>query len=292
MDQDVFYKNNNLPSIWRGILFLLITVAIISCNGNRTDANQAWIDSDSIASAKQDSLEALLDSTMPRGADELFNDFFFNFAGNRRLQAQRMTIENQDSWTYNSFFMEQGFYTPIFDNPEQVYLQNDTTITKAVVEKIFLNLNTIKQYTFHKLKGYWMLTEVTSEKMADSPNGDFLQFYYKFANDQKFQLASLGNPVKFIGPDPDNDFESLEGEILPETWPAFCPNLPKDILFNIVYNDVNGAKPDNKLFIINGIANGLEIRLTFSKENTSTTAAKAKAKAKANAKWKLVKFEQ
>lgn len=278
-------NNQNIPSIWRGILLLLITIAIVSCNGNRTDANQAWIDSDSIVSAKQDSLEALLDSTMPRGADELFNDFFFNFAGSSRLQSQRMTID-KEHWTYNSFIMEQGYYTPIFDNPEQVYLQNDTNISKAVVEKIFLKLNYIKKYTFHKLKGYWMLTDVTNEKMSESPNGDFLQFYYKFANDQKFQISSLGNPVIFIGPDPDNDFDTIEGEILPETWPAFCPNLPKDILFNIVYNDENGILPNSKLFIINGIANGLEIRLTFNKERPSK---KSKSK---EWKWKLVQLEQ
>ena len=60
-------------------IVILAIASFFSCGGNRTDANQRWIDSDSIATATLDSLEALLDSTMPHGADELFNDFFFNF---------------------------------------------------------------------------------------------------------------------------------------------------------------------------------------------------------------------
>lgn len=259
------------------LIMVVITITIISCNGSRTDSNQQWIDSDSIARAKMDSLEALLDSTMPRGADELFNDFFFNFASNKRLQKERMTLDNS-RWTYNTFFMEQGFYTPIFDNEYQLVLQNDTNVTKAIVEKIFLKLNSIKQYTFHQIKGYWMLTDIDTMKISESPNGDFLHFYYKFANDSKFQIQSLNDPVKFIGPDPDNDFDNLEGEIQPETWSAFCPNLPKDYLYNIIYDDKNGSDSNKKIFVINGIANGLEIRLSFERDIKKH--------------WKLTKFEQ
>ena len=264
----------------RFVSFLLLIVAttlLVSCGGYRTDANQDWIDSDSIATIQKDSLEALLDSTMPRGADELFNDFFFNFAGNKRLQKQRILIDDSKHWSYNTFFMEQGYYTPIFDDVLQMDLQNDTTVTKAIVEKIFLKFNSIKQYTFHKLKGYWMLTSVDTMKVEQSPNGDFLKFYFRFANDQKFQMASLTEHVKFVGPDPDDDFDTLEGEILPETWPAFCPNLPKDIIYNIIYDDKNGKGINSKIFVINGIANGLEIRMYFSKIGKD---------------WKLTKFEQ
>jgi hypothetical protein len=37
-----------------------------------------------------DSMEALIeDEPMPKAADELFDDFIFNFAANRRLQSER-----------------------------------------------------------------------------------------------------------------------------------------------------------------------------------------------------------
>lgn len=37
-----------------------------------------------------DSTEALIEETpMPKAADELFDDFIFNFAGNRKLQKER-----------------------------------------------------------------------------------------------------------------------------------------------------------------------------------------------------------
>ena len=77
----------------------------------------------------EDSLETIIsEEPMPKAADELFDDFFFNFAANRRLQRERidfplavnsygkMTSVTQRRWRTEHFFMHQGYYTLVFNN--------------------------------------------------------------------------------------------------------------------------------------------------------------------------------
>ncbi|MBQ0063782.1 MAG: DUF4348 domain-containing protein [Prevotella sp.] len=247
-------------------------VAFASCEGNKTTSNQQWIDSDSIATV--DSLEKEAEN-MPRGIDVLFDDFFFNFAGNSRFQEKRILPKLQKGWKYDSFFMEQGYYTLIFSSAEEMELTKDTTVNKAILKRIDLKKRYSKDYIFRRLNGNWYLTAVEHHRVEDSPNSSFLYFYYRFANDPKFQMMCLHNPLIFIGPDPDDDFASIEGEILPETWPAFCPSLlPKREMYNIVYGDETNTDTNTTYFIIRGIANGMEIRMTFGKENGVWTLQK------------------
>ena len=67
-----------------------------------------------------------------------------------------------------------------------------------------------------------------------------------------------------MGPDPDDDFSMMEGEISPDTWEAFAPNLPKKMIYNIVYGKPH-SEGNTKVFVLRGIANGLEMELTFKR---------------------------
>ncbi len=218
--------------------------------------------------------ELISEEVMPYSADELFDDFIFNFAANSKLQKERIlfplkiidgeTTSQIDSseWKMDYFFMEQGFYTPLFDDTQQLEIVKDTSVSKVVIEKIFLAKQNMKRYVFSRLNGKWMLVEIEENAPYEKNNASFLVFYRDFSNDPDFQTKSLNDPIIFTGPDPDDDFSTMTGEIAPETWPAFSPELPQDILFNISY----GQKYDEvtkKIFVIRGIANGLEIELTF-----------------------------
>ena len=52
--------------------------------------------------------------------------------------------------------------------------------------------------------------------------------------DSVFQVQSLNSTVQFVGPDPDDDFQMMEGVITPDTWEAFAPQLPSKILYNLL----------------------------------------------------------
>ena len=225
-----------------------------------------------------DSTEKLIEETpMPKAADELFDDFLFNFAASRKLQMERihfpLAVYRNDKlkkhiakrhWKMEHFFMRQDYYTLIFDNHKQMNLMKDTTIDHVVIEKVFYSRKVVQQFLFNRIKGQWMMTSINYKPMYQNMNSSFLKFYGSFATDTAFQSRHLHNPVKFTGPDPDDDFSTMTGEIEPETWPAFAPQLPHGMIYNIIYGQ-KYTESSQKIFVIRGIANGMETRLTFKR---------------------------
>lgn len=225
-----------------------------------------------------DSTEKLIEETpMPKAADELFDDFVFNFAANRKLQMKRvhfpLPVYHNDklvksigkrAWKMEHFFMHQDYYTLIFDNQKQMNLVKDTAIDHVVIEKVFYAKKKVQQFLFNRINGEWMMTSINYKPMYSNMNASFLKFYGRFATDSAFQAEHLHNPVKFVGPDPDDDFSTMSGDIEPETWPAFAPQLPHGMIYNIIYGQ-KYAESNQKIFVIRGIANGMETILTFKR---------------------------
>ena len=230
-----------------------------------------------VDTAAVDTMDQLIsEQQMPKAADELFDDFIFNFAANRKLQMNRIKFPlkvvdgdevsyiKKGQWKMEHFFMDQGYYTLIFDNMKQMNLVKDTSINNVVVEKVYLAEEKVKKYMFERLGGRWMLTSVQTNAMIQNTNASFLAFYQRFASDPDFQLESLNNPVMFTGPDPDDDFSTMTGEIAPETWSAFAPELPSGFIYNIMYGQ-KYTEGNQKIFVMRGIAYGMEMELTFKK---------------------------
>ena len=274
---------------WYGIMkkrFMIVVVACLFVMGwttGCTDKKPVAVDTavvDSIVvvdTASVDTIDQLIsEQPMPKAADELFDDFIFNFAANRKLQLGRIkfplkvvdgddvTFVKKAQWHMEHFFMDQGYYTLIFDNMKQMDLVKDTSINNVVVEKVYLIEEKVEKYLFKRINGRWMLTSIRSNDMFQNTNASFLAFYQRFATDPEFQLQSLNNPVEFTGPDPYDDFSTMTGEIAPETWPAFAPELPSGFIYNIMYGQ-KYAEGNQKIFVMRGIANGMEMQLTFKR---------------------------
>lgn len=255
---------------------------MLSCTGNkgqRTDiqADSLAVAADSVDTVAVDTLEQLIiDTPMPKAADELFDDFLFNFAANKRLQRERVVFplnvhkKNKDEqiakerWKMEHFFMRQGYYTLMFNDDQQMRLMKDTSVNRAIVERIQLRKNEVTDYVFRRIRGAWMLLEIRKTTIEDNVNASFLEFYRHFVTDSAFQVKSLNRTVDFVGPDPDDDFSMMEGVITADTWEAFAPKLPSKTIYNIVYGDPQ-EEGDEKIFIMRGIANGLELELRFKK---------------------------
>lgn len=218
------------------------------------------------------------DDPLPVTVDELFDDFIFNFASNRQLQLERIafpllvnsgthldTLQRAD-WQMEHFFMNDGEYTLMFDSQEQTELMKDTALNNAIVEKIFLENEFIRQYIFIRNEGKWMLNEIRNQTLPRNPNASFIDFYHRFVTDSVFQRESLSEEIAFVGPDPDDDFSQMEGVITPDFWDAFAPELPQRMLFNVVYGRQDSTA-NEKIFVLRGISNGQELELTFRREN-------------------------
>ena len=278
-------------NVWAAVM----AFALLSCwSAGCTDKKPERSDSTSVDSAKEDTLQVdtldklITETPMPKAADELFDDFIFNFAANRKLQLKRIEFPlpvdkfgklshlTKKNWRMEHFFMNQCYYTLIFDSRRQMSLAKDTTIDKVTIEKINLKRKTVKQYFFYRKMGQWKLCGIRYKGTYESNNASFLKFYDRFAVDTAFQNRSINDPVEFTGPDPDDDFSTMTGTIEPWQWPSFAPELPHGLIYNILYGQT--YKESNlKIFVLRGISNGFETQLTFRKRG---------------GKWKLIKLVQ
>lgn len=263
-------------------VFLVAVLLFSACQGQKSGSNEETTadtiqKADTTASTLEEEV-ASEQTPMPKAADELFDDFIFNFAANRKLQSSRIkfplkiqrgeevSYTKKGQWQMEYFFMKQDSYTLLFNSEKEMeYVKEATDINHAIVEKIYLEGKTVKQYVFDRVNGLWMLQEVIHLPLSESSNASFLEFYAHFASDPDYQQKHLMESVKFVGPDPDDDFAQMEGVITPDTWEAFAPELPSGMIFNIVYGEPQ-KETGRKIFVLRGIANGLELELTFKHE--------------------------
>ena len=262
-------------------VFLAFVLITFSCTGNKANQTEE-VPADSVADSTDttdiDTLEMLITETpMPRAADAMFDDFLFNFLANKKLQKERVVfplrvtegntitkIEKND-WQMEHLFMRQGYYTLLFNDDKQMQLMKDTAVSEAVVEKIMLAKNQVRNYFFQRVKGAWLLREIKVTPMQSDANASFLSFYKRFVTDTAFQVKSISETVDFVGPDPDDDFNMMEGVITPDTWEAFAPTLPQKTIYNIIYGKPQ-EEGKQKIYLLRGVANGLEMELRFKIE--------------------------
>ena len=258
-----------------------IMLLMFSCTGKKASPTEE-MPMDSVADSSEvvaatDTMELLITETpMPRAADAMFDDFIFNFVANKKLQKERIVFPlrtteggktkttEKTQWKMERLFMRQGYYTLLFSDEEQMSLMKDTGVSQAIVEKIQLKKNRVVNYRFFRVKGAWMMTSINVTPISENANASFLNFYQKFVTDSVFQLESINETVQFVGPDPDDDFAQMEGVITPDTWEAFAPTLPVKVLYNIVYGKPKAANKE-MIFLMKGVANGLEMELRFKK---------------------------
>lgn len=257
----------------------MISFSSVGCSDKKPSgiADSDSVDSASVLTAVDTMDQIIAEAPMPKAADELFDDFFFNFAANRKLQMNRIvfplpvttggdtTFVQKRRWRMDHFFMHQDFYTLIFDNRRQMDVVKDTTIGHVVVERINLPRHSVRRYVFNRVRGLWMMTSVENASLGNSKNASFLTFYQKFVADTAFQVRSINDPLDFTGPNPDDDFSTMSGILAPEQWLSFAPELPDNVIYNILYGQ-KYSESNQKIFVIRGIANGLETELTFRRK--------------------------
>ncbi len=266
-------ENVSMKRYW--VAFFCLTL-LVACGGNKTNTTEEDIPADTTMSAA-DSIAAdeaandpLANLPLPKAADELFDDFLYNFAASRKLQMERVMFPlkkvngnkvekiDRDHWRMERYFMRQQYYTLLFDSEKHMEVVKDTSVNHAVVEMIYFNTGAVVQHIFDRLRGAWMLTSVNTIPISGSNNASFLEFYSRFSTEKEFQEESLSETIQFEGPDPDDDFARMEGVITPDTWEAFAPELPQKMIYNIIYGQPR-PEGNRKVFVLRGSANGMKL---------------------------------
>ena len=247
-----------------------------------------------------DSIEAMADSLLieeveeepviPVAADESFADFLYNFALDERLQLRRILfplpyyMDNQkdsilkEDWVHDPLFSQQEYYTMLYDDLDDAELEKDTASTSVRIEWIDLKQKKMKRYYFERLYGWWKLEAIDDATMSKEETGqeDFYEFYERFANDSLFQAERVVDPLPFVAPDPEDEFQILETTIQKEQWFTFQPKLPNEYLTNVNYGQRLNQNSRTRIIELRGFGNGFSNTLYFRCRN---------------GEWRLTRFE-
>ena len=277
------------------IIGICLLGCLTSCGGGKknTDAHEEqmeWADS---IEAMADSLlveEVEEEPVIPAAADESFADFLYNFALDERLQLRRILfplpyyMDNQkdsilkEDWVHDPLFSQQEFYTMLYDNLDDAELEKDTASTSVRIEWIDLKQKKMKRYYFERLYGWWKLEAIDDATMPKEETGqeDFYEFYERFANDSLFQAERVADPLPFVAPDPEDEFQILETTIQKEQWFTFQPKLPNEYLTNVNYGQRLNQNSRTRIIELRGFGNGFSNTLYFRCRN---------------GEWRLTRFE-
>lgn len=235
--------------------------------------------------------EELAAAPLPVTVDELFDDFVFLFDQSNRIQRQRIlfplviteadgethTMTRKD-WEHRSLFLGQDFCTVLWSSRHQMAMAEDSTISQASVEQIYLHSRQIETYRFERdsMTGQWMLVAQYEEPFEQCDLQDFLDFYRQFATDSIYQRSHLKNPLRFTMTDENLEDGTIAGTIDADQWFEFAPDIPQDVITNIRYGQSYRAH-NHILMQLRGINNGLQNIFSFSRDD--------------NGRWRLTAFE-
>ena len=274
------------------LLGFLLLAFLISCGNKKAKMDPFATIAEMVDSAgyKADTLQEaeVKEEPKPMVADELFDDFIFNYASDDALQRQRTVFPlpyydrdtplkiEADFWKHDYLFTKENCYTLLFDKEEDMDMVGDTTLTSVQVEWIFLKTRMVKRYYFERKRGMWMLEAINLREMEKGENEDFVEFYTRFVSVSVYQSKLISHPLQFITIDPDDEFSILETTLDVDQWYAFRPVMPTDRLSNINYGQKNEDLSDTKILKVNGIGNGYSNIFYFRKRGKG---------------WELYKYE-
>lgn len=276
------------------VIAICLLGGMLSCVGGKknADTQEDALPIDTIAFVV-DTLaleEVEEEPVVPASADESFADFLYNFALDEKLQRRRIlfplpyyTDNRKDSilkenWKHDPLFSQQEFYTMLYDHLDDAELEKDTASTSVRIEWIDLKERKLKRYYFERLYGWWKLEAIDDASMPKEETGqeDFYEFYERFANDSLFQAERVADPLPFVAPDPEDEFQILETTIEKEQWFAFQPKLPGEFLTNVNYGQRLDRNSRTRIIELRGFGNGFCNTLYFRCRN---------------GEWKLTRFE-
>lgn len=271
--------------MWGAIGMAVLTAA---CTGKKTGQTAAMDDSDSLK-VEKDSLILSGEKeykAVYSHADNLFDDFLYAFTTDKNFQKQRIVFpvtvtENGKKgmlqaadWNPARYFPKTSTYIVLYDNTRHYKVEKDTSLTAAALQWVYLKKKQVMTFNFRKQNRCWTLHDIDIRPFLKDRNGDFLNFYARFATDSVYQGRSVKEPLTFLTHETSSN-SAIEGVLAVEQWFAFKPYLPHPDFANVLYGQQNKDR-QWKVMVIKGTGTSSRCVLTFHK---------------AKRKWMLVKYE-
>ena len=263
----------NRIHICLGVLFCLI--AMPSCMNSQSGEKEAK-DSLPVRQVRESILitdeQLEKENSYDERGDELFDDFLYAFLQDGRFRSTRISSEIIDgvmdeSELDSAFnFMNGEYTTSIYNNDEQdKYLNEDTALTVASVERIDLMQKSITTFAFARsAQGIWTLQTIQNSVFSQSDLADFLNFYSDFTNNATYREKCTSNRIRISMMDPDDDSQTMDGFINRDQWNAIGNVIPEGVISNIRYGQ-NYLGTRKILLEKTSLGNGMSETFIFTK---------------------------
>ena len=249
---------------------------LLSCGGGHesSEGEDAALDS---AEAFVDTLILVHDAPLPESVDELFGDFFFNFATNPRFAITRLRLPlrsrsnpeeefiSREQWDEQQPMAVPEFVSVIYEREQDMEVQNDTSLSHVQVWRIYLRESREECYYFCKVEGRWILQDYDLVDWNETPMGDFLGYLAEMSADTLLYADYVRFPLRWVMVSDDGE-ETIEEELWAEDWEELREEVPlsEGLLVCIDYGQP--ALSDNrKILSMEGLSNGLYIKFKFDK---------------------------
>lgn len=265
--------------IWAICSFIFLTIA---CTTNRSQGDEEGQNQeDSVTAVVSDTLTMEeVEEALPARADELFDDFLFNYSQDSLAQMRRTAFPlpyyrdgeketiARTAWKQDPLFSNMEFYSVLYDRASDMEIEKDTSLTRVQMEYLYLDKKEAKRYHFlRNPKGFWILYKIVEEPLtAEKDPVHFLEFYEKFATDSIFQREHVSPQLNFITFDPDDEFKTVDFGITVDQWFAYRPKLPVHTLTQVNYGQ-NALGQEKKIVNFRGSSNGFNNTLVFERKN-------------------------
>ena len=191
----------------------IVLVFLVSCGNKKPKMDPFTTITEMVDSAshKADTLQQVevQEEPQPLEADELFDDFIFNYASDDALQRKRTVFPlpyyNRDTpikieerfWKHDYLFTKQNYYTLLFDNENDMDMVGDTTLKSVQVEWIYLKTRMVKKYYFERKEGMWMLEAINLRHIEEGEGENFVDFYTRFVTDSVYHSKHITSGTLF-----------------------------------------------------------------------------------------------
>lgn len=258
---------------------LAVLILTLSCGGQYKDASGEISDADTLCvdsaayiDAEEDTLELFDKEVLPESADELFSDFFYNYASDedfRKIRTRRNGgYESGDSAVSEIRDLAvRDFYSVIYEREEEMTFQKDTSLSEVVVERINLGTGVVESFSFCRFDGKWLMRNVSVESIEDTPNSGFLSFYMAYSSDSVERMKCVADPLKLVLSTDDDDEADEEMELSLDEWGELSGDMPFPAgeIININYGQTCISN-NYKILLVEGFSNGLYLKYKFMRK--------------------------
>lgn len=294
-------STRKMKGTWSFLLLMTLLLSVSCTHRPTTVSDASTADSSTQPDSFADSVftaadtlpmdEAMEEVPLPATVDELFDDFIFVFDQSNHLQRQRIHFPltvmkangerhqvTRKEWSHRALFMGQDYCTVLWNNHRQMGLSQDSSVCSTTVEQIFLHSRVIEAYDFERdsTTGQWMLEQQRQLPFEHSDLQSFLDFYRQWATDSIFQRQHVQDPLHLILTDENEENGTIEGTIDVDQWFEFAPDLPGDVITNILYGQTY-HNAQRMILQVRGFNNSLQNLLTFRRDGTG--------------QWRLITYE-